>query len=131
MRRRAGRKIAGRGKGSRDGHEEDEEDEEEKKGVARGRDAEGQGERKSEACTKKKWVEGQARGSGGGISRADLPSCGEMADHHHRRIIREPNNIFGASLLSIRCKRHATRTRVKKLPTGSIENSYLRAPIDF
>lgn len=38
----------------------------------------------------------------GGISRADLPSCGEMADHH-RRIIREPN-IFssGASLLSIR-----------------------------
>ena len=30
----------------------------------------------------------------GGISRADLPSCGEMADHH-RRIIREPNIFSG------------------------------------
>lgn len=29
----------------------------------------------------------------GGISRADLPSCGEMADHH-RRIIREPNTLY-------------------------------------
>lgn len=28
----------------------------------------------------------------GGISRADLPSCGEMADHH-RRVIREPNTL--------------------------------------
>lgn len=31
---------------------------------------------------------------GRGISRADLPSCGEMADHH-RRIIREPNIFSG------------------------------------
>lgn len=46
-------------------------------------------------CTRRnKWV--PARGEGGpGISRADLPSCDEMADHH-RRVIR---HIFAQLLL--------------------------------
>lgn len=37
-------------------------------------------------------MRGQVRRQEGGISRADLPSCGEMADHH-RRVIREPNTL--------------------------------------
>lgn len=51
---------------------------------------------------------------GGGISRADLPSCGEMADHHHR-VIRE-SNIPVPQLLncSIHCVFRSSR-RVKKL----------------
>lgn len=48
----------------------------------------------------------------GEISRADLPSCGEMADHHHRRIIREPNIPLSLSLsrLFVVIKRQRMRT---------------------
>jgi hypothetical protein len=50
-----------------------------------------------------------------GISRADLPSCGEMADHH-RRIIREPNTPM-LRLLNYSNIMYSARRRVKKLPS--------------
>jgi len=50
-----------------------------------------------------------------GISRADLPSCGEMADHH-RRIIREPNTPI-PRLLNYSNITYSARRRVKKLPS--------------
>lgn len=44
--------------------------------------------------------EDQVRRQREGISRADLPSCGEMADHH-RRVIREPNTPVVTSVIKL------------------------------
>lgn len=91
----------------RDGNarREAERDEASRKREKRGRRwPEGRQRRRSERVKRVRrrngWKANRGDQEGGeGISRADLPSCGEMADHH-RRIIREPN-IFssGASLL--------------------------------